>query len=192
MTDIRAPRKGIALALACFLGASAVLALFIGFAPTGQAQAQTADVPSIDQEIANLESRVASLENRLAALEQHEGAERAQPPPPAPVASPPAAPAPAPVVSATGMGRIDQNGGTYNGGWSTFVTGHGFGADEEVTVTSNGSLVTTAQTGPNGDFSATIPLPAAAGAYIYTFTGQSSGTTASATLYSRRSTTFFY
>ena len=169
-----------------------IIAALAWVAPAGTANAQSSS--SLSDEIANLESQVASLEQDIRTLQSDETQEHAIATAPAPAAA--AAPAAntssaAPVVNSSvvpdnGPPRIEQNGETLNGGWTTYLVGHGFGAFEQVLVTSGGTPVATASTDGGGTFSAGVPLPAAPGAYTYTFTGESTGLSTSATIYASR------
>lgn len=82
-----------------------------------------------------------------------------------------------------GSGTIDQNGLNINAGSSLDLSGRNFGHEETVKVTLNGTTVATAHADGGGNFSTgSIAGPTVAGTYVYTFVGQSSGITATATV----------
>jgi hypothetical protein len=83
---------------------------------------------------------------------------------------------------------IDQNGGTYVAGFDIYFTGRGFAPFEQVLVMRGGVTVghTTADAGGNISTSGVL-LPL--GASTYTFTGQTSGVSSSATVYGATSVT---
>lgn len=71
--------------------------------------------------------------------------------------------------------------GPINAGTSVDFTGRNWGTNEQVQVSNNGNVVTTAQADGGGNFSTgSLPVPAnASGTETYTFTGLSTGLTRS-------------
>jgi hypothetical protein len=83
-----------------------------------------------------------------------------------------------------GAGTIDQNNTTASAGGSIDFGGHNFGREEHVSIKLNGSTVGDAFTNSSGSFSTgALSVPNTPGSTAtYTFTGQSSGITSTATL----------
>lgn len=79
---------------------------------------------------------------------------------------------------------IDQNGQTVRAGTNTDFGGHGFGAEEHITVRLEGMPAGSAFTNLAGGFSTgSITVPSTPGNYTYTFTGQVTGAVASAVIH---------
>jgi hypothetical protein len=94
------------------------------------------------------------------------------PPPPPPPPPPP-----------QGTASISPASQTLSRGQSLDFSGHNFGHEESVLVTQGGNTVTTAHADGGGNFSTgSISVPSSAGTYTFTFTGQSSGFSASSTI----------
>lgn len=75
-----------------------------------------------------------------------------------------------------GSAWIDQDTSPMHVGGGVDFGGHGFGHEENVTVSLNGMFVTTAHADGGGNFSTgTFSLPMTAGTYTYVFTGVQSG-----------------
>lgn len=78
---------------------------------------------------------------------------------------------------------IDQNGQTIRVGNSIDFGGHNFGSEEYVLIKLNGTQVAQGFTNLGGGFSTgSLSTPATPGTYTYTFTGQASGKSATATI----------
>ena len=83
----------------------------------------------------------------------------------------------------TSTGQIDQNGQTVRAGTTIDFSGRNFGHEESVIVSLNGAIVATAHADGGGNFSTgSLSVPTTVGTYTYTFTGQTSGITGSATI----------
>ena len=87
--------------------------------------------------------------------------------------------------SVSGMGMIDQNNISSKAGGSIDFGGHNFGREEHVFIMMNGNKVGDAFTNSSGGFSSgSMSLPNTPNtSAVYTFTGQSSGITGTATIY---------
>lgn len=82
-----------------------------------------------------------------------------------------------PMTNPTGA-TVDQQGRSYMAGGTIDFGGRNFGHEENVTISLNGMIVTTAHADGGGNFSTgSLTLPSTPGDYIYYFTGQSSGDT---------------
>jgi hypothetical protein len=76
---------------------------------------------------------------------------------------------------------IDQNGGTYVGGFDMYFTGRGFTPYEQILISRNGIVVGHATVDPGGSFSSGgVFLPY--GTNTFTFAGQTSGVNSVATV----------
>jgi hypothetical protein len=118
----------------------------------------------LQSQIDMLKARVSALEAFIAGLGGNTGGGTTTPP-------------------TMGTGSIDQNGMTIMHGGSIDFVGRNFGHEETVTITLNGSQIATAHADGGGNFSTgSMAGPATAGTYVYTFKGQSSGITATATI----------
>lgn len=168
----------------------AVLLLAGGFGITRVASAQSANylIPAstlslMQQQIQNLTDRVTSLENEVRLLQN--GRPVIQP-----VANNPVIPTnpsyiytyPGPAsTQAPSAVVIDQNGGSYVAGFDIYITGRGFLPNEQLLVTRNGIVVGHTTVDAGGNFSTSgIMLPL--GTSMFTFTGQTSGISAVATV----------
>jgi hypothetical protein len=77
---------------------------------------------------------------------------------------------------------VDQPG-SVRAGTNTDFGGHNFGSEEHIKVMQGGSQVATAFTNLAGGFSTgSVTVPSTPGSYTYTFTGLTSGKTASVTI----------
>jgi hypothetical protein len=116
----------------------------------------------LDTRVTNLETRVSALETWVQWLinHQHNGDGTSTPPSNEPAS-------------------IDQPG-SVRAGTNTDFGGHNFGSEEHVKVMQGGSQVASAFTNLEGGFSTgSVTVPSTPGTYTYTFTGLSSGKTAS-------------
>ncbi len=84
----------------------------------------------------------------------------------------------------SGIGMIDQNNQTVKAGGSIDFGGHNFGREEHVKIMMGGAVVGDAFTNSSGSFSTgSMTLPSTPGTTAtYTFSGQTSGITSTATL----------
>lgn len=90
---------------------------------------------------------------------------------------------PWPPYTPTKPAVIDQNGATVEVGRSINFLGHQFGREEDVAVTNSGTFVKRVHADGGGNFSTgSMSVPNIPGTYTYTFTGQESGRSASATI----------
>lgn len=89
---------------------------------------------------------------------------------------PPGAPDPA------GVPVIREHGGTFNAGWTTYFVGRSFGSNEQIFAFFGGAYIGSTETDAGGAFALGIPIPSVPGFYTYTFIGQRTGRTASATI----------
>jgi hypothetical protein len=170
-------------------GFGIVVLMFVsGLAISSLAQAQgvTYTFASIS-DINALQEQINALNNRVAALEARSGFQYS--PPPTPIPQPVTNPNPVqpgqPGIPNTGGGTtsgpavIDQNGGTYAGGFDIYFTGRGFEPYEQVLVMRNGSTVGHTNADAGGNISTSgVFLPY--GTSTFSFTGQSSGASVSA------------
>jgi hypothetical protein len=87
-----------------------------------------------------------------------------------------------PYPPTNGAATIDPVG-PVRAGTSVDFTGRNWGTNEQVRVTDNGSVVTTAQADGGGNFSTgSLPVTNATGTQTYVFTGLTSGFTNTVTL----------
>ncbi|MBX4191869.1 hypothetical protein KW798_00035 [Candidatus Parcubacteria bacterium] len=86
-------------------------------------------------------------------------------------------------TSSTRTGRIDQDGQRVRADRHTDFVGRGFGIEESVSVDLDGSTIGSAHADGGGNFSTgSMNAPSTPGTHTYTFTGQTSGITSSATI----------
>ena len=127
----------------------------------------TPDTTALQNEITDLQNRVSALEKEVALLLAGGGGSGTTTPPSNP----------------SGSATVDQNGGTFNAGGSIDFGGRNFGHEESVVITMNGQVVATVHADGGGNFSTgSVSLPSKPGSYTYTFTGQTSGYKAIATI----------
>ena len=82
-----------------------------------------------------------------------------------------------------GTASVDQDGMTVQAGTGIDFAGRGFGPEEQVRITLDGDLIGTGFTNLAGSFtSGSLSVPDEPGTYTYTFVGQETGRTATATL----------
>jgi hypothetical protein len=82
-----------------------------------------------------------------------------------------------------GAAMIDQNGTSARAGTGIDFGGHNFGCEEHVSIMLNGTQVGSGFTNRAGGFSTgSMSVPQTPGTYTYTFRGQNSGITGSATV----------
>lgn len=172
-----ARKPSFALMAALLIGAA--FGASIVFSPTRQALAaaptdlSSTTYANLESQIRELQTRIVALENRVTTLEHNQGqgnngggnnggGNNGG--------------------GSTGQAVIDQNGGSYNGGWDIFLTGRGFKPYEVLRITMDGSLVGTMQADPSGNFSSK-GIYLSIGTHTFTVTGQSSGITATAVVH---------
>jgi hypothetical protein len=120
----------------------------------------------IEGRVTNLETRVSALETWVQWLLNHQGSGTTT----------------TPGGGSGGPASIDQPS-SVRAGTNTDFGGHNFGSEEHVSVKLNGTQVATAFTNLEGGFSTgSVTVPNTTGSYTYTFTGLSSGKTASVTI----------
>jgi hypothetical protein len=122
----------------------------------------------LETRVTNLETRVSALENWVQWIlnhmnDDHHGTTT-------------------PGGGTGGSASVDQPN-SVRAGTNTDFGGHNFGSEEHVKVTMNGNQVANAFTNLEGGFSTgSVTVPSTPGSYTYTFTGLSSGKTASVTV----------
>jgi hypothetical protein len=161
-----------------------VLMFASGLAISSFAQAQgvtytfasTSDINALQQQINALNNRVAALESRIVALQNAPSQVTYTTYP-----ATPTHPVTQPTIPNTGTGGasygpavIDQNGGTYAGGFDIYFTGRGFQPYEQVLVMRGGTTVGHTNADAGGNISSSgVFLPY--GTNTFTFVGQTSG-----------------